>query len=210
MKENLNIIPPADNAKDSVLTKRMELSYMERLKLHVNETGTNPKELRKEFLKSFFSDLHRTSHHIYALWECLPVRYFAVIRYWDHKAAGRKGLSYRETPDVYSPGEFNASIEKFHEYDEFRVMFDTALFYFESELTPEMIEQCYARFLQVKCEKAIRANAPFRLTPELIRRYGLMQKDVEIICSYLDKYNNAAIEKIKAEYEALKKLDCTL
>lgn len=183
---------------------------MERLKLHINETGTNPQELKKQYLKSFFSELRRTSHHIYVLLENLPLPLFALVRYYDHRQARRDGMTYRETTDVYTLREFYSLAGQFHKYDEFRVMFYGNIFYFEAELTPAAFGKYYARFLYCECERALRRNAPILLTRESIREYGLTRNSAKIVNSYLDLYNTAAIEKIRAEYEALRTLDCVI
>ena len=76
------------------------------------------------------------------------------------------------------------------------------------ELTAEYIERIYESFLYHHCEMGLRHNAPLRLTPESIRRYGLTEADAVLVNEHLEVLNEMIRRKLQQRYDELKALDC--
>lgn len=149
--------------------------------------------LTARILRSFLVASERSHHHIYALWEHASVLSFSI------KNADGEYLSLREflgRGDAVAPDDTLVVI--FHE-----VHIET-----EEELTVEYIERIYESFLYHHCEMGLRRNAPLRLTPESIRRYGLTEADAVLVGEHLEVLNEMIRRKLQQRYDELKALDC--
>ena len=161
--------------------------------------------LNKKSIKDFICQLRRFSHHIFVLIINLSVDKFAITRcrnYYVEKAGKRARA------ESYSFREFYKNSSRFHRNDEFIVTLGEGSVFFEEELTGEVFEILYMRFLRGLCEQALRNNTPILLTPEIIRKYKLTRRDVSHVKKYLDYYNAEAVNKLQKEYDVLKNLKC--
>lgn len=149
--------------------------------------------LTARILRSFLVASERSHHHIYALWEHTSILSFSI------KNADGEYLSLREflgRGDAVAPDDTLVVI--FHE-----VHIET-----EEELTVEYIERIYESFLYHHCELGLRRNAPLRLAPESIRRYGLTEADAVLVGEHLEVLNEMIRWKLQQRYDELKALDC--
>lgn len=151
------------------------------------------RSLTARILRSFLVASERSHHHIYALWEHASILPFSI------KNADGEYLSLREffgRSDAVAPS------------DPLVIIFHEAHIGTAEELTTEYIEHIYESFLYHHCEMGLRRNAPLRLTPELIRRYGLTEADVVLVGEHLEVLNEMICRKLQQRYDELKVLDC--
>lgn len=179
------------------------------------------KRIDKEFLQWFLSELETKAHPIYALISGLPKANFYLARYYDNI---RKVDCWPDCEEnMYSLQEFFEQIDNFHPDDDFGIYFAVHLDRIDSNQAEEYTDHIcidtrdYATiadiceqlsvFLESYCEKCLRDNRPFELTPETIAHYSFTPEDAEWLGARLDCHNAAAKKLIRAEYDALGKLD---
>lgn len=163
--------------------------------------------LTKKVLKDFLFNLRHTEHPIFALFNHAPADQFAIIRYLDYRHM-KNACGFRAKADYYTVPEFYKNAASFHNCDEFRIVFGKNILHFAEELVGGGIERLYEAYLQDLCEKGLRTNKPIRLTRELITKYSLTRNDVRVVLLCLADYNVTAQNKIQAEYDTLKNLNC--
>ncbi|MBQ4280231.1 MAG: hypothetical protein IJC16_09810 [Rikenellaceae bacterium] len=163
--------------------------------------------LHKKYLRAFLRELRDTSHHIYALLDALPGKWFEIVRYFDYRNR-YGGQEYLQVTSACSLKMFYRNVGNYHACDCFRVLFYGEVYYYEQELTVGRLSKHYEHFLMSRCEEGLRNNAPLVLTCELIRRYGLTCRDVVIVNIYLERFNEATILKLQEQYDQLRLLDC--
>ena len=165
------------------------------------------KILRKEYVKSFFDDLRKTLHHVYAIFSHLDHPRFGIVRLYDY-VAFRCNLERKYEMHRFTLNEFYACYEILHPADTFSILFHGDAIYYEHELTRKTFERRYQKFLEFYCEQGLRRNEAICLTSAEVERYGFSEQDAAIVGKDLEKYNTAAIEKLQREYNALIILDC--
>lgn len=163
--------------------------------------------LKKNYIKAVLQDLHDTAHPVYILLENLPENRFAIVRYHDYVRRKIK-IDFNTDNDSFTIDGFCRHFELLHPEDRFRVRFYTEVFYYEQGFTPYIMEILYRHYLKYLCECGLRENNPVKLTPKLIRKYGLTKSDAKITRKYIDQYNTNLMEDIQSEYNALTNLDC--
>lgn len=181
-------------------------AYMQRKEQIFKQTNICPHELSKKYIKDFLYQLRHHSHHIFALLDHLPIEHFVIVRYYDWRLE-KKGRSMDQI-ECFTIRDFYRECARFHRYDGFRIVFDYAIFYFETELNGVMLDKLYENFLHTHCERGLRSNTPVVLTREQIKQYRLTPDDATLVRGYLDRFNTETARKLQAEYDALKKLDC--
>lgn len=174
-------------------------------------------------LKELLSKLKSEAHYIYAFLSGLPKDYFFLRR--DYDAAN--DLSVYEDGDMensmFTISEFYARYDTFHADDVFGAVFRVQLNMIDSdradefsesisinnrdEATIEQLNEYLEIFLECFCERCLRENHPFELTPQIVAKFGFTPDDVEKLAEPLNRHNTAAKTKILAEFEALNKLD---
>lgn len=177
--------------------------------------------IHARFLKEFLSETETRAHHIYALMTGLPKENFYLYRFYDH-INRVEGCEDRPN-NTFTVQEFLDRAEAFHPEDYFGIYFHVHLDRVDSdrleeyedrisidmkrETTISNLKRCMRMFLEFYCEKCQRDNRPFELTPEMAECFGLSYRDVEALRKLFSRYNTAAKRRIRAEYEALRKLD---
>lgn len=164
--------------------------------------------LVKKYLKVLFYEIYQRAHHIYALLEHLPSEEFCIVRWYDYRASRKTGCGSKTSPERYSLPEFKKSLGLFHDKDEFCVVFGRSILRSVGNLTPSELDNLYDRYGQEQCEKALRENRMLSLTPHILHTYGMTRTDLDVVRTLLHEWNSIARIKIRAEYEALKNLDC--
>lgn len=74
-------------------------------------------------------------------------------------------------------------------------------------MTTEQVKRDANDFLEGYCERCLRENRPFVLSPETIRHFDFTDEDVRILTPLLDRFNKEAKIIIRAEYDKLAGLD---
>lgn len=182
---------------------------------------TECKSLDKQFLSEFLSNVETKAHHLYALMAGLPKEHFYLFRYYDN--ARNTDCWPDDKENIFSLREFLDRIDTFHPEDDFGIYFSVHLDRIDSiraeeytdsvsiddpeEATISTLAENAGMFLESYCEKCLRDNRPFELTPEVIARFGFTPEDVAALKPGLDRHNAAARRMIQAEYDALRKLD---
>lgn len=163
--------------------------------------------LKKDYIRSVLQDLHDTAHHVYVCILNLPESRYAIVRYHDYVRRKIKE-DFNPDNDSFTIDGFHRHYELFHPEDRFRIRFYTEVFYYEQGFTPYILEILYKQYLKYLCERGLRENKPIRLTPKLIRKYGLTKSDAKTVRKYLDRYTANLVEDIRLEYSAMTNLDC--
>lgn len=182
---------------------------------------TDLKMIDKRLLRDFLLRVAKRVHFIYATISNLPTEHCYVLRYYNN-TDGSEGLDDPE-PNTFSIAEFFEQYDTFDPDDEFGLCFAVHLDRInsaEADCYEEMIGlsaredatigelmRCFTTFLESYCEKCQRDNHPFELTAKLTVQLGLTPSDIEALRRLLDRYNAAARKKIRAEYDALCRLD---
>lgn len=180
------------------------------------------KFIYKDTLKEILSELQTEAHHIYALMSGLPKANFHLCRYYD-MANDIEAWDEDMENNTFTIQEFYDRYDTFHPDDDFGICLsvhfdmvesDKADEYCESisissraEAMIELLNDYFDEFLESYCERCLRDNHPFELTPEIVAQYGFTPEDIEKLRKLLKRYNTAAKKKIMAEFEALCKLD---
>lgn len=179
--------------------------------------------LYSDTLMELLSKLKSEAHYIYAFLSGLPKKYFFLRR--DYDAAN--DLSVCEDEDMennmFTISEFYDRYDTFHPDDDFGFCFTVPLTTIDSDraemyneydsinnrdnATIEQLNKYLEKFLECYCERCLRDNHPFELTPDIIAQFGFTPDDVEKLAGPLTRHNTAAKTKILAEFEALNKLD---
>lgn len=177
--------------------------------VHAPDNHFSPclRPLQKEFIRAVLQDLHDIAHHVYVLLEHLPENRFAIVRYYDHVRSLMQHPVYGRD-DAFTLRQFLQHYDLLHERDEFRVIFFTEVFYYEQSFTPHVLEIVYRHYLKYVCRQNLRENAPLRLTPDLVREYGLSEAEAQKTCTYIEECNTSIAADVQAEYNALKNIDC--
>ena len=165
------------------------------------------KILRKEYVKSFFDELCKTLHHVYAIFSHLPQPRFGIDRSYDY-IAFKCNLERRYETHRFSLNEFYACYDVMHPSDTFSIKFHGDLIHYEHELTRRTFENRYYKFLEFYCERGLRRNEAICLTSNVIEQYGFSENDAAIVEWDVKHYNAVGIEKLQREYNALIILDC--
>ena len=163
--------------------------------------------LEKDYIRAVLQDLHDTAHHAYVCILHLPENRFAIVRYFDYVKRQIKE-NFDIDNDPFTIDGFHRHYELFHPEDKFRIRFYTEVFYYEQGFTPHILETLYRHYLKYLCERGLRENNPVKLTPKLIRKYGLTKSDTKTVQQYIQQYNTNIVEDIQLEYNALHSLDC--
>lgn len=180
------------------------------------------KFLYKDTLKGILSELQTKAHHIYALMSGLPKKNFHLCRYYD-MANNIEVWDKDMENNMFTIQEFYDRYDTFHPDDDFGICLAEHLDMIESnraeeycenisidnrdEATIEQLAEYFDQFLESYCERCLRDNHPFELTPEIVAQYGFTPEDVEKLRKPITRYNTAAKKKILAEFEALRRLD---
>lgn len=177
--------------------------------------------ISKQFLSDFLAETQSKAHHLYALMAGLPKANFYFYRFYDN-TNNTKGCNDPER-NTFSLHEFYTSYEAFHPEDDFGIYFsvhldridslraeeytDSIHIYRKRDATVRKLTGLVKTFLEGYCEKCLRDNRPFELTPEIISRFGFTPQDVDPMRKLLNPNNTAARKLIRAEYDALCALD---
>ena len=195
----------------------------------------NNNHLTKSILKRKLQLLEKTLHPAYTMMRGLPKTYCYILhdsgsrtidrdhdhdRDYDRDEAELQDLL---SPDRMSFDEFFQRYREFDAEDEFMLCLSVHLdkidssrifeyvetLYIEqiSEFTPDIIGGLFDNFLEFFCERRLRDNEPFDLTPATIREFGFTAADVEELKGPIGKYNAGARMMMWAEYDALRRLD---
>lgn len=167
-------------------------------------------EFGKIRVKEFLQRVREGVPYIYVWLENLPVSDFSIDRVYSYRAyrADTKALYAGFVDERHSIREFNAAFSSFHKNDGFRIRFRPSLLELDSRASRSTLEDLYKRFLELRCEAAMRANRPLRLTKKDVQRYGLDPECASTVQAYLKCYNDKARRVLQAEYDALKGLSC--
>lgn len=76
-----------------------------------------------------------------------------------------------------------------------------------SEFSTENLKRVFDAFLAAYCEKSLRLNGLFQMSPETIRRFRFTEADIRELTPRLDRFNEEAMGRIREDYEALARLD---
>lgn len=182
----------------------------------------DPGYLYRDTVKEFLLKCERDAHHLFAMMCGLPKENFCIIRYYDIANKIEGYFNDREN-NMFSVHEFHERYDMFHPEDELGFRIAVHLDMIESKRADEYCESytihtlkeatignfaaLFDDFLESYCERCMRDNRPFELTPEIIARYQFTPGDVEQLRKPLTRHNTAAKKKILAEYEALRNLD---
>lgn len=199
MKENLFYLPPYEDEATAV---------------QIKEIYGYPIRYMKQYLVDFFTALRKEQHHIYVLLENLPLEQVAILRtydrllYWNNRQGSRVD-GCLDHPERYGVAEFMEQKNRFHRIDEFELIALSVRFTNSRYDVPsqKVLKRLYLDFLREQCERHLRQNTPIALTPEIIDQYGLTKEDVGKIRPYVNRYTREAKAKIRADYDALARLD---
>ena len=182
---------------------------------------TELKPIDKAFLQRFFAELETEAHAIHALVSGLPKENFFLARYYDNQKEADGWPDEEE--DIYSVREFFDRFDAFHPEDDFGIYFAAHSDRIDSDQADEYTDHIWideqdeatvadmrkqlSHFLEPYCEKCLRDNRPFELTPEIIARFGFTPEDVAWLDERVNRHNAAAKRLVRAEYDALSRLD---
>lgn len=76
-----------------------------------------------------------------------------------------------------------------------------------SDLAAENLETMFDEFLACYCEKWLRNNKPFGLTPETICHFGFTDEDVQVLGPKIERINRELMNRIRAEFRKFAELD---
>lgn len=179
-------------------------------------------DLTRDDLKNKLSEICSKAHYIFALMAGLPKKTFCIIRYYDHikNEDGEENLA----ANSFSLQQFLTRCDSMHPDDSFGLFFSTHRYKIDtkfidnyspsfeldepSDLTLQQIKSSVDEFLECYCERCLRDNKPFYLTPETIERFGFTDEDVKALRPRLDRINKKAKKLILAEYRSLAELTC--
>lgn len=169
-----------------------------------------------EFLTGLFDELREWEHPVYALLYGLPREDFYILRTYDR----RRGCeTYRRPGYMLSLSEFLENAALFDPQDEYTICFagigdaegdepPKTEISLRIEATVRELTELFEPFLESYCEKCLRADAPFRLTEEVVARCGFTAEDLAVVGEQVERCNAAAAARLQAEYDALKGLAC--
>lgn len=182
---------------------------------------TEENTIDRRFLRKLLRELETNAHDVYALMYGLPREHIFLYRFGD--PAGEAEECDDPASNTFSIREFYDRYENFHPGDAFGICFAVHSDRIDSSRAAEYtgrlcletrgeatlggIRESLTIFLEAYCDFCLRKNTPFELTPEVVARFGLTSDDTEILHRLLEHYNTAAKHAIRAEYEALRRLD---
>lgn len=167
-------------------------------------------ELDKVRVEEFLQSVREEVPYIFVWLENLPVSDFSIDRVYSYRdyRADTKALNAGLVREHYAVRDFAAKSSSFHKNDGFRIRFRPSLLKLDYRASRSTLEDLYKRFLELRCEAAMRANRPLRLTEKDVQRYGLDPQSAGRVQAYLKCYNDKARRVLQAEYDALKGLSC--
>lgn len=184
---------------------------------------SEPEMLTRDQLIEKLSEIRAHAHYVYALLGGLPKENFYIRRIYDLAA----DINVEDDDDnCFSLQGFLRKCNTMHPKDPFYIILkvekkdgDVAI----EELEENVMSYCdYSHFedmslVQVKndvneflesfCEKCLRQNRPFYLTPETVHKFGFTEEDVKILRPLLERFNKEAKIRIRKEYDELAGLD---
>lgn len=175
--------------------------------------------VNRELLRKRLAEIRSTDHYLYALMDGLPKDIFYIQREVDvPDGDGRGG-------NVFTLQEFLMDTQMIQPDDPlslnlFLSLGDTErniyvcdwILFSEGidrlcEFSTENINRLFDAFLTAYCEKCLRQNTMFCLSPDTIRHFGFTEDDVRELDPRLDRLNTEAKNRIRKDYQALAQLD---
>lgn len=169
-----------------------------------------------EILKGKLEQICSTKHYLYAFMEGLNKEEFHLSLYAREDADEDKieyslheFLAQYETFDPTQPVSMNFRVsgdvygnENLSECEYYAICIKRL-----SGLAPENLNDWFDEFLQCYCEKLLRDNKPFTLTPETIGHFGFTDEDAQVLAPKIKAINEEVMNRIRAEYKRLAELD---
>lgn len=168
-------------------------------------------------LRKKLEELRKNAHHYYALIENLPKEEFYIFH-------GSKNDNWDE--NIYTLHEFLSQVESFPSDDTACINFllhkdqpDSKIYLPDwiiychtiknaSDLSSENFKRILEWLLEFYCEKCLRNNEPFNLTPETIRHFGFTEDDVRELQPKIEMFTKDIKERLWLRYQNLVQLDC--
>lgn len=168
-------------------------------------------------LRERLAEIRSSDHYLYALMEGLPKEIFYLHRATEgERICDRKSYTLQEflsDNHTLQPDD-PVSLHLFLHMDDFdrEIYVSNWILYSNSidllfEFSTENLKKMFDAFLSAYCEKCLRINKMFCLSPETIRHFGFTEEDVRELQPRLDRFNAEAMIRIRKDYEALAQLD---
>lgn len=168
-----------------------------------------------EILKGKLEEICSTKHYLYAFMEGLNKSEFHFSLYAREEAG--------EDKIEYSLHEFFSEYDTLHPGDPVSMNFcvcrddvdrdaQECVIYANSmnrisDLAAENLETMFDEFLACYCEKWLRNNKPFGLSPETICHFGFTDEDVQVLGPKIERINGEVMNRVRAEFRKLAELD---
>lgn len=168
-------------------------------------------------LRKKLEELRIIAHHYYALIEHLPKEEFYIFH------ASGKG---KWEENIYTLNEFLSQFESFPADDavcinillhkdqpEATIYLTDWIIYCHaiknaSDISLENFKRTLESLLELYCEKCLRNNEPFNLTPETIRHFGFTEDDVCELQPQIEQFHEEIKTRLWSKYQNLVQLDC--
>lgn len=171
-----------------------------------------------ELLGQKLTELRSSKHYLYALMEGLNKDEFYFCLYASEDA-GKNNIKYSlkdfltqyETFEPAEPVSMNFLVLR-DDVNGTNYLSEWALFCKSKhrifDFATGNLQDLFDEFLLYYCEKRMRNNKPFSLTPETIRHFGFTDEDVSELQPRIDNYNQETDNRLWSEYENLMRMDC--